>query len=192
MTAKKPCRPCKTCGASVTPRRGPGAYCDFRCRFMSYVVVPSNPDKCCWLWTGARNNRGYGAICRDGRYVGAHRAAYELFVGPIPEGMQIDHRCHVRNCVNPEHLRLATGSENKRFSSGPASNNSSGFRGVYFASRKGKYVAEVKHNGKSYYAGLHDTAAEAARARDELARRLHGEFFSASYTEPDEDITEAA
>jgi hypothetical protein len=55
---------------------------------------------------------GYGKFWRDGKTVSAHRVAYELFVGPIPAGMQIDHLCRNRLCVRPEHLQLATVREN--------------------------------------------------------------------------------
>jgi HNH endonuclease len=63
----------------------------------------------CWLWTGA-TTKGYGRF----RGTGAHRFAYELLVGPIPQGLQLDHLCRVRNCVNPEHLEPVTCQENLR------------------------------------------------------------------------------
>lgn len=67
----------------------------------------------CWLWTAGRNNYGYGAFYPSkGNQVLAHRFAYELLVGPIPEGLQIDHVCRVRACVNPEHLECVTSKEN--------------------------------------------------------------------------------
>jgi len=65
----------------------------------------------CWLWIGA-TARGYGQIWVDGRTQPAHRIAYELLVGPIPEGLQLDHLCRVRHCVNPEHLEPVTNREN--------------------------------------------------------------------------------
>lgn len=70
----------------------------------------------CWLWTGELNPAGYGAIGVNGRMVGAHRFAYELLVGPIPEGLHLDHvwkrGCRHHNCVNPAHLEPVTPSEN--------------------------------------------------------------------------------
>lgn len=58
----------------------------------------------CWMWTGAPNSDGYGHIGDRGRTVAAHRWVYETEVGPIPEGLEIDHLCRVRLCVNPAHL----------------------------------------------------------------------------------------
>lgn len=68
----------------------------------------------CWLWIGSVNSTtGYGRISRGaGKHIPAHRAAYELARGPIPEGLVIDHLCRVRHCVNPSHLEPVTPREN--------------------------------------------------------------------------------
>lgn len=68
----------------------------------------------CWLWTGATNRGGYGAISK-GRREGAaivHRVVWELLVGPIPEGADLDHLCRVRACCNPDHLEPVTRAVN--------------------------------------------------------------------------------
>jgi HNH endonuclease len=68
----------------------------------------------CWLWRGATGT-GYGVIRRGRAGEGmlqAHRVAYEMLVGPIPVGMEIDHLCRVRACVNPAHLEPVTHREN--------------------------------------------------------------------------------
>jgi hypothetical protein len=64
----------------------------------------------CWLWIGAIKESGYG----NHGGTGAHRFMYQLLVGPIPPGLQLDHLCRVRNCVNPAHLEPVTPSENVR------------------------------------------------------------------------------
>ncbi|WP_155054526.1 HNH endonuclease signature motif containing protein [Streptomyces blattellae] len=61
----------------------------------------------CWEWSAARNERGYGRFSvggRQGRMVEAHRVAYELMVGEIPTGLELDHTCRNPSCVNPWHL----------------------------------------------------------------------------------------
>lgn len=70
----------------------------------------------CWLWTSALGGGGYPLLTvkRNGKWTtrAAHRLAYEELVGPISEGMTIDHLCRVRRCVNPAHLEEVTRGEN--------------------------------------------------------------------------------
>lgn len=64
----------------------------------------------CWLWMGLKNQYGYAMYSG----VSAHRLTYEALVGPIPHGLQLDHLCRVRHCVNPAHLEPVTHAENVR------------------------------------------------------------------------------
>jgi len=119
---------CQNCGKSFDiyrslHARGKGRYCSRTCyfgisgsgrktdpivRFWSYV----NKTETCWLWTGQLTDRGYGVFYDGVKQVRAHRFSYELHVGPIPEGHEIDHvktsECTHRNCIRPDHLEPVT------------------------------------------------------------------------------------
>ena len=62
----------------------------------------------CWHWTAAKNKAGYGLFLLDGKLTGAHRVAWQLARGPIPEGAQVMHICLTKSCVNPDHLELSS------------------------------------------------------------------------------------
>lgn len=68
----------------------------------------------CWVWTTRLNDSGYATFTDDGLQFRAHRFAYEMTLGPIPEGMQLDHLCRTRHCVRPSHLEPVTHAENMK------------------------------------------------------------------------------
>ena len=70
----------------------------------------------CWEWTGSLQSAGYGHIWVGGDKHSslAHRVSYELHVGPIPDGLEIDHLCGNKKCVNPEHLEAMSRAEHAR------------------------------------------------------------------------------
>lgn len=71
-----------------------------------------DPETGCINWTGQVVNWGYGRVTIDRKVYAVHRVFYEIFKGPIPEGMQVDHICRNRLCQNPDHLQAVTKSEN--------------------------------------------------------------------------------
>jgi hypothetical protein len=120
---------CQACGRTYGPRVGRisvflrSKYCSAVCQHKVHSTrwanqTPedrfwANVDQSgdCWLWMGART-RGYGRFEVDGKGMAVHRFAYELLIGPVPEGLQIDHLCRNRPCVNPAHLEPVTNREN--------------------------------------------------------------------------------
>lgn len=79
----------------------------------------------CWMWLAARDRFGYGCTSLGrGRSRRAHRVIYEWLVGPIPDGLTLDHLCRNKSCVNPSHLEPVTMAENNRRSNNFAGVNS--------------------------------------------------------------------
>lgn len=68
----------------------------------------------CWLWARRVDRCGYGLLKYRDRTANAHIFAYEAWYGPVPEGLELDHLCRVRHCVNPGHLEPVTHVENMR------------------------------------------------------------------------------
>lgn len=105
----------------MTTTAGPRPTADETARFWEQVDQTTTPDGC-WTWTGSMQENGYGAF-RIACATNAHRAGYEIQVGPIPDGMVLDHLCRNRACVRASHLEPVTHRENiLRGDTGPGAN----------------------------------------------------------------------
>lgn len=94
-------------------------------RFLNKIQHQNN----CWIWTGAKENNGYGQFNLNQKTRIAHRLSYELFIGDIPNGKELDHLCKNRSCVNPDHLEPVTHKENiRRGSTGKHQNHHNKFK----------------------------------------------------------------
>ena len=152
---------------------------DYRKRrgYLQKLVRTGYPDRSdeCWSWPGSKNRAGYGEIRFNGRMQKTHRVAYELHVGPIPDGLALDHICHTRDCFNPAHLEPVTRAQNMQNRAGLGANNTSGHRNVYWDKRASRWMVQAELNGILHYGGrfqsLEDAIAAAERLRAELGFR---------------------
>lgn len=122
----------------------------------SFVPVPESG---CWLWDRAVGNHGYGVMRRsDGSTITAHRFAFEEFIGPIPEGANVLHRCDTRSCCNPAHLFAGSQLDN-----------------VQDCIAKGRFVVRVKH-GEAVVSEIRRRYAADRRPR-KIARDMGVNFW---------------
>lgn len=127
----------------------------------------------CWNWTASRTRDGYGQFYMDGYHNCAHRVAFQLAGGNLDGGLFVDHICHNRSCVNPDHLRAVTQKQSSENTS-LRKDNTSGAQGVSWDSRNGKWRAQIRHHGKRTNLGSFDSLEEAA----EVARQKRLELFT--------------
>lgn len=130
----------------------------------------------CWIWTGPTVGKPgfeYGQVQHQKKRWYIHRFAYEVFVGPIPEGHQVDHKCHVKLCLRPDHLQAATARQNKENFRTTESNSRSGIRGVFWHPKSGKWQVLVFHKRRGHSGGLFADKEEAGRKAAEMRNQLH-------------------
>lgn len=139
-------------------------------RFWSKVRIASG----CWEWMASRNRDGYGQFNYNGKMRKAHRVAYLLIIGNLPDDLQLDHVCHNRGCVNPDHLRPCSNQENSWNGLGSKS-NPVGLKGVTKHS-SGKWQARIGVNRQIIHLGTFDSPEEAHSAYCVAAKHYFGDF----------------
>ena len=82
---------------------------DIKTRILKRIKIDDNG---CWLLPLSKKNNGYSKMRINGVNKRAHKVSWEIFVGPVPEGLLVLHHCDIRHCVNPEHLWLGTAKDN--------------------------------------------------------------------------------
>lgn len=154
------------CGSDMTTREE---------RFWAKVDVPTFTEDCCWLWTACCTKGGYGKFSvGNGHWIGAHRYAYELMVGPVPEGRELDHRYScLKRCVNPGHLTPRTDQENNENHAGAYRNSKTGIRGVSWSKGNQKWLTQTSYRGRKHYGGYFTDLDEAEAAVIALRCSLH-------------------
>jgi hypothetical protein len=152
-------------------------------RFRIKYYVDSKPHKGlgtpCWLWTGAKWNRGYGyfyVLCMkraDGsrltQRMGAHKVMWEHVNGPVPKGLELDHLCREPRCVNPKHLEAVTHAENvKRGEAGLHNPVKTHCSNGHVYDEVGFYI--IKSDPRGQYRRCKRCHADKAKARRKVMR----------------------
>lgn len=107
---RKIVKSCACCGNSFNATCGAARFCSDACHLGASI----NKSGACWHWTGTLDKDGYGTVKLRGRRVEkAHRLAYRLANGDVPDGMMVCHTCDNPKCCNPSHLFIGTAQNNK-------------------------------------------------------------------------------
>lgn len=136
--------------------------------------VEIDPDSGCWIWPFSLDRKGYGRVSFQGKRWLAHRLTFSVFVGPLMDGLQVDHiNCVSRACCNPAHLRQVSQSGNMQNQRGLRANNTSGHIGVCWNKRREKWYAQIQVIGKIRHLGSFTNLDDAIAARKAAEQKYH-------------------
>ena len=144
----------------------------FRSAEESFAAQTRRMESGCIEWTGRTNRKGYGRLSSKGKMMLAHRYAWTAQVGEIPSGMLVDHMCWNPACVNVEHMRLCTQSQNGQNREGAEKGSRSGIRGVHWHPSSGMWQVSVVVSGKRHRGGYFHDKEEAGRVAAEMRAEL--------------------
>jgi predicted XRE-type DNA-binding protein len=146
-----------------------------------YLVAPNG----CWEWTATRNHSGYGQIRTRSKPRHAHRVSWEIYRGPIGDGLHVLHRCDNRRCVNPDHLFLGTHVENMR------DMNSKGRGAIHERHGSAKLTEAVVAEIRSLKGAMlqREIAAQFGISKSQVGNILRGEQWNGiKLTDPEPDL----
>lgn len=103
---------CHTCGGAMRRVHSGSRYCSLDCYFDFHTKIDKSQNGC-WTWHGVKNTAGYGRMTRGRQnYVPAHRFSYQRYIGSIPRGLHVLHKCDNPSCVRPDHLFVGSDKDN--------------------------------------------------------------------------------
>ena len=139
------------------------------------LALASRTPTGCLEWTGSRSPQGYGRIRiggRNGKVAPAHRVAWETWVGPIPDGLVIDHTCRNRACIEPTHLRTVSASENTMADNSESTAKINASKESCPSGHAYSGYNLIVYRGRRYCRTCMARYSEAARQRRKAKRRL--------------------
>lgn len=140
--------------------------------------VDKTPTYGCWNWSGGSTTKGYGTYFISGKKQYAHRLSWANHNGEMPpKGMQIDHTCFNRSCVNPQHLDLVTLTENTKRRRLAVKGRWPGLAGSYWDPELGLWSAVIVYKGELILCGNHTTRGRAEIALDHKRREIDTNYL---------------
>ena len=121
----------------------------------------------CWLWTGAKDKKGYGVFRFSGSVWLVHRLFYTYLVQYLDTRLVLDHICEIKNCVNPDHLEEVTIGENVRRSH---SREPQTLLPMHVTEINGSYMVRIAYNGKRHYFGCYGSINEASYVAEQAQK----------------------